>query len=303
MTYRGSDGSYAAFQPTNPGSAWLSAYVTRSYVQASKYIAIDSADLDITRRWLLSLQESDGSFPKVGRLFHREMQGGVQFGGKDALTAYVILALVESGSQQTAIDKALAFLRKTTTYETVYTEVLVAHAFVIAKPSGSEGRSRIQKLLAKAKRRGTELYWEGDRSGRLGGSKTTDVEMTAYMVLSLLKLGGQTYLGEAALAVKWINSQRNPNGGFVSTQDTVVALTALAQFAIATYSESVAVTVAVRASRGGFSQQWTIDADTRLLTQQAKVLPLSVPNSLIFRIGGLGCALVQVSLSCLLLRV
>ena len=45
-----------------------------------------------------------------------------------------------------------------------------------------------------------------------------DVEMTAYMVLSLLHISGKEYLEEAARAVRWITTQRNSHGGFVSTQ-------------------------------------------------------------------------------------
>ena len=45
-----------------------------------------------------------------------------------------------------------------------------------------------------------------------------DVEMTAYMVLSLLHISGKGYLEEAARAVRWITTQRNSHGGFVSTQ-------------------------------------------------------------------------------------
>ena len=42
--------------------------------------------------------------------------------------------------------------------------------------------------------------------------------MTSYMVLSLLHISGKGYLEDAARAVRWINTQRNSHGGFVSTQ-------------------------------------------------------------------------------------
>lgn len=44
------------------------------------------------------------------------------------------------------------------------------------------------------------------------------VEMTAYSVLSLVKLGGEENLISAFQAVRWISKHRNAEGGFVSTQ-------------------------------------------------------------------------------------
>ena len=44
------------------------------------------------------------------------------------------------------------------------------------------------------------------------------VEMTAYAVLSLVKLGGERNLISALEAVRWISKHRNAQGGFVSTQ-------------------------------------------------------------------------------------
>ena len=42
---------------------------------------------------------------------------------------------------------------------------------------------------------------------------------------------------EAALAARWLSTQRNDAGGFVSTQDTVVALRGLSQSAAALRSD------------------------------------------------------------------
>lgn len=42
--------------------------------------------------------------------------------------------------------------------------------------------------------------------------------MTAYGILSLVKLGGEENLISALQAVRWISKHRNAQGGFVSTQ-------------------------------------------------------------------------------------
>ena len=48
--------------------------------------------------------------------------------------------------------------------------------------------------------------------------------MTAYALLSLVKLGGKKDMADARWIVRWLSKQRNSEGGFVSTQDTVVGL-------------------------------------------------------------------------------
>jgi hypothetical protein len=47
------------------------------------------------------------------------------------------------------------------------------------------------------------------------------VEMTAYAILSLVKLGGEENLITAFRAVRWISKHRNAEGGFVSTQAAI----------------------------------------------------------------------------------
>merc|ERR1712032_490052 len=58
-------------------------------------------------------------------------------------------------------------------------------------------------------------------------ASSESVEMTAYMIQSLVLRGRA---GEAVDSVKWLGKQRNSRGGFVSTQDTVVALQALSMY-------------------------------------------------------------------------
>ncbi|KAF0299708.1 Alpha-2-macroglobulin-like protein 1 [Amphibalanus amphitrite] len=278
LRYRRREGSYSAFPERSPprykGSLWLTAYVVRSYLAASKYIAIDKNDVSISTSWIVKLQESNGAFKSYGNLFHKEMRGGVGNGAVEAMTAYVLLTLLEANDQPAAAKKAVDFLLASSTYSTLYAEILVAHALVMAGKT-SEGSSRVQTLLTKGTRRGGQLYWKGDRTSKYGGSRAVDIEMTSYMAMTLLKLGGSSNLGEAALA------------------DTVVALTALTEFAIATYSESTAVDVLVTASPS-YRYSVQITAENRLLTRQDWLpQPLALPKKVTFSVSGLGCAVVQ----------
>ena len=74
LTYQHTDGSYSAFGMSDPsGSTWLTAFVVRSFAQASKYIFIDPEELAKSKVWLLSLQQKDGCFKSVGKVIHKDM--------------------------------------------------------------------------------------------------------------------------------------------------------------------------------------------------------------------------------------
>ena len=48
--------------------------------------------------------------------------------------------------------------------------------------------------------------------------------MTSYVLLTLVQMGGKEEMIEARSIVRWLSKQRNSQGGFISTQDTVVGL-------------------------------------------------------------------------------
>lgn len=51
-----------------------------------------------------------------------------------------------------------------------------------------------------------------------------NVELTSYVLLGLVQLKTTQDLLDASSIVRWLSKHRNSEGGFVSTQDTVVAL-------------------------------------------------------------------------------
>ena len=156
-----------------------------------------------------------------------------------------------------------------------------------------KGKRLVDKLMTRASREGYDvLYWRGDRSSPIGGSRSVDIEMTSYMVLALLQVSGKGYLEEAARAVRWINTQRNDKGGFQSTQDTIVAVRALTAFASRTFSSELTSAVAVTSSDGQ-SAELSVDPSNRLLLQQQKVGNLQLPASLQFTVSPPGCVVLQ----------
>lgn len=52
----------------------LTAFVTKSFHQAKKQIFIDDETIKRAIDWMVSRQNSDGSFPEPGRVIHKDMQ-------------------------------------------------------------------------------------------------------------------------------------------------------------------------------------------------------------------------------------
>lgn len=72
----------------------LTAFVAKSFRQATEYITIDNKVIDEALQWLSNNQAANGSFPEVGRVSHRDMQGGAAKGL--ALTAFTLIAFLEN---------------------------------------------------------------------------------------------------------------------------------------------------------------------------------------------------------------
>ena len=73
----------------------------KSFSQAKTFIFVDEKELSSGREWIISHQRKDGSFPQLGRLINKDIQGGLY--GRVSLTAYVLTALLESGSNEKVV--------------------------------------------------------------------------------------------------------------------------------------------------------------------------------------------------------
>ncbi|XP_058808317.1 pregnancy zone protein-like isoform X2 [Phymastichus coffea] len=299
LNYRHPDGSYSAFGASDEagsGSMWLTAFVVKSFAQARALIQIDERDLKLSVKWMVRRQLENGCFPVVGQVFHKDMKGGLreEDGSSSALTAYVLIALLESGVPLSAalVNNALYCLEKASLSDhfadNPYTAALTTYALALLEhPRAGES---LRALLGRATRREGVLWWEDrGRPGALGLS----VEMTAYAVLSLLKLGGEANAMEALRAVRWMSRRRNAQGGFSSTQDTVLGLEALTKYALAMANAS-ATELSVLLTASDLDRLFKINADNRLLSSRLR-LP-ALPTSLELFAEGEGCLLVQSSL-------
>lgn len=97
-----------------------------------------------------------------------------------------------------------------------------------------------------------------------------NVEITAYGLLTLLLANEET---TCMSILKWLLSQRNCQGGFEGTQDTIVGIDALARLAakIASKESDVKIQVKAYSLNGNASRTFDVNAENNLLRQSETV--------------------------------
>ncbi|XP_073673456.1 alpha-2-macroglobulin-like protein 1 [Garra rufa] len=294
LTYKHDDGSYSAFGRSDPsGNTWLTAFVMKSFGGASNYIFIDQTNIDQAKEWLKEQQKENGCFASVGTLYHIDMMGGVN--DEVTLSAYITAALLELGVPETdeMVENSLACLRESFQDITnTYVTALLSYTFTLAGDEEMR-QNLLSNLDQQASREGVGRYWTMANNAQLMGS--LEVETSAYVLLALLS--GPTLPGfgldYSASIVHWLTKKQNAFGGFSSTQDTVVALQALAKYSAATYNTEGTITITVT-SPSGQRNRFTVNQNNRLLYQEKQLQEATGTYNL--RAEGKGCVFVQFAL-------
>ena len=296
LTYRRTDGSFSAFGMSDEsGSLWLTAFVLKCFAQAKDLIYIDDGVLSEATNWITSHQNADGSFDQVGFVHHQEMLGGLQ--GKDALTAYAAITLIEAG-EKVSSGKAVAYLEgKLGEMTDPYAVAITTYAFELA--DSPEVDRAYDKLISLAKEDENGMYWGSDiiepepitRDERMMPgfrpdiNRSASIETTAYATLALVKHGDTL---KASQSSKWLVSRRNAYGGYGSTQDTVVTLQALTEYAANSKSDAD-LTVTLKGS--GVDKQLTINQSNFDVLQ---VVEVPVNDQIEMTVEGKGEAIGQI---------
>ncbi|NWX16595.1 A2ML1 protein, partial [Aegotheles bennettii] len=302
LQYQHPDGSYSEFGTKDEyGNTWLTAFVVKCFVQARPYIFLDNRIIQAALSWLEFHQLPNGCFKNVGQLFHTAMKGGVD--GEVPLAAYITAAYLEAGEtpESPVVRKALGCIAPSLLQTaSTYTQALLAYTFTLAKDA-QRAQELLDMLDQKAIRAGGLIHWSQSSSKpRLSTSPwsqplSVDVEMTAYVLLALLSKPNVTGadLTMASGIVTWLARQQNAYGGFASTQDTVVALQALAKYAALTYSMNGAAEVRVR-SQNGSGRKFQVSYQNRLLVQEAALT--EVPGKFSVQAHGSCCVFTRMVL-------
>nr|SSC14281.1 Complement component 4 [Channa striata] len=240
-------GSYRVFD-TSRNSHWMTAYVLKVLsmaaerqsvglgVQGRKPRILPDQEIRLSVRYLVSEQNADGSFSDPHPVLHRAV-----LEGKDKyafVTAFVALALNRSLQflpPDTQSD-AEASILKSTTYlmsnflelQHPYAVAIAAYSLSVCLPKGTDLSAvwtRLQRMATKDK---NDCYlWPKNANTNQERADAITIETSAYALLTAISLGKTEWAIKAAC---WLVTQENYRGGFSSTQDTILALEALAEY-------------------------------------------------------------------------
>ncbi|XP_038548727.1 alpha-2-macroglobulin-like [Micropterus salmoides] len=289
LNYKNGEGAYSTFG-TGTGNTWLTAFVLRSFAKAQSFIYIDPTKLAESKSWLDGKQRENGCFQQLGKLFNNRMKGGVS--DEVTLSAYITAAYLEMNVplNDPVVNKSLSCLRESISdFSNTYTTALLAYVFTLA--GETETRAHLLKHLdTVSSNQGGFLYWSQTATET---SASLSVEISSYVLLAKLS-GSPTAedLGAATSIVRWLTGQQNYYGGFSSTQDTVVALQALALYATAVFSTKGSSTVTVQSPSGQLT--FDVNQNNKLLYQEKLLQQVTGKYSL--EVKGSACASVQISL-------
>ncbi|CAH2322587.1 alpha-2-macroglobulin 1 [Pelobates cultripes] len=299
LTYKHKAGCYSAFgESDKEGNTWLTAFVLKSFTQAQDFVYIDEEHVNNGIKWMEKQQRSDGCFKATGRLLNNALKGGVD--DEVSLTGYVLAALMESGMSpdNPMVERGMKCLKNASLEEaSTYKMALMAYAYTLADLPDARDEL-LQQLDSKAIKADGSTHWtqasKAEPDSSWSKPKSVDVELTSYVLLSKAsaKQVSKKEHGEMVAIMRWLSKQQNANGGFCSTQDTVVALQALAKFGSLTFSKAGNVTVTV-SSPNGFQHELHVDDSNRLLLQRTS-LP-HIPGEYTISATGMGSVYVQVT--------
>ncbi|XP_067144276.1 CD109 antigen-like [Centruroides vittatus] len=251
-------------------SVWLTAYAVRifhlaQYPDWENNLYVDPEIISKATRYILRKQTPQGSFyettlhPWNGRMDPRSKSSLDRIQYKNiSLTAHVLITLCEVNDLvgDLRIEVASAKKRATAYLETQlpdlnhpYEVAIVTYALMLAGSADAQvGFSKLEnsKLSAEGL-----VYWSPEKipppqivyqnqrpflQPRLPQKHDAmAVEATAYALMVYLNYGGlyQEHI------VKWLNSMRMFDVGFVSTQDTIVAVQALVEYSFRTHIREI----------------------------------------------------------------
>ncbi|XP_055936007.1 CD109 antigen-like isoform X2 [Argiope bruennichi] len=329
LSYQLSDGSFSPFRWDTPPSVWLTAFCVRVFHQATfqeweSFLFIDPKVISRAVRWLLKQQSFEGAFCETTTYPYDRKMNLTSSRIKDpvkyrniSLTAHVLITLVEvsdlSGElgaevvrakrgAQRYLEKMMHSIRDS---KDPYELAIVAYALTLV--NSVDGEAAFNALDAKMKEAAGLRYWGREPVPpppiRIDSNRphllprlplkydALNIETTAYALLTHIKR--QAVIQREI--VHWLNAHRSTDHGWASTQDSIVVMQALMEYAIQSRLRDVIdVTVTVEVpSLPGYSRSIHVDENNFSRLQKIEI-PRAF-GTVVVKAQGSGAALVQLS--------
>lgn len=329
LSYQLSNGAFTAFRESKEPSVWLTAFCIRilhiaTFQEWENFLYIDPTVISRAVEWILNYQTADGSFYEVSLYpLDRKMNLTSEFPNDRvklrniSLTAHVVISLIEVKHIQddvrvkigSSLLRAVHYLESNLNiiknFNDPYELAIVSYALSLV--NSADGQEAFNLLNSKKREMNGMVYWgkeqvppietvmENNRPyiiPRLPNVyDASNVETTAYALLTYIRFQGVPQ----EKIVEWLNTQRSTDGGWASTQDTILALEALSEYAInSRIREVMDLTVTLEVpSTPGFTKQFHIDNKNLIKLQK-----FQIPNAwgpVIVKAQGSGIACVQLT--------
>ncbi|MEM1069379.1 MAG: alpha-2-macroglobulin family protein, partial [Planctomycetota bacterium] len=217
----------------DPGHEALSAFGLMQFTDMAKVMNVSAEMMERTRTWLMGRRDGNGGFQRNPRHLH------VWSVKQPIVNAYVLWAIseadVSAGNPQRAATELSPELDKMVELAQQSVDpylIALSAATLMNVQRTDEGESLLKRLAEFQKPDGS---LQGKTTVTSSGGISLTMETTALAALAWTK--SPQHISEARSAIGWIQSHRI-NGGFGSTQATVLALKALVAFTKHTQTSS-----------------------------------------------------------------
>lgn len=232
LTFECRSGGFNWWEGDNPGNLILSAMALMMLRDTAEvFPAVDENVINRSYRYLVSLQQGDGSFKAETHL-----HAGNENLGQDTLraTCYAAWALNASGfAKEEPAQKAMNYIgQKVGTNNDLYTMAMCANALATAPRKPDELMPLLARIDQKVKTDDQKMrHFEPEgRTMVNSGGIAANVELTALVALAYMEAGYK--LGDVPAMIQWMASTKDPNGNWgYNTQASVLALKAFIKMA------------------------------------------------------------------------
>nr|XP_039256381.1 CD109 antigen-like [Styela clava] len=290
LRYQRYDGSFSAFGKSDTfGSTWLTAFVVKCFIAAKELNSdyIGKWPLENAISFLLEQQNDNGTFIELGKLLNTNMQGGVN--SKETLSAYILISLLEKNYTtdqpiEETVNKARKYLEsRINSVKDLYSLSIMTYA--LALTGSDKATDMLQSIDKMSTVKGNTKFWKKSIIGiskcearkercpfSNEKSSASSIEMTAYILLAYVKKGRKDVMP----IVRWLVEQRGAFGGYQSTQDTVIAIHALATVAAFFSERDMKLEVTVKHSDNkDFMETFQLEKDNQIVLQTTKLPAIS----------------------------
>jgi len=295
-TFEVAGGGFSLFGE-NPPDRMLTAYGLMEFSDMARVHPVDQAMIDRAAQWLLSQQQSDGSWENDQGLVH---ESSWQSLGNERLpvSAYIVWALTEAGyGDESGTQKGLDYVREFQAEATdAYALALVSNALAAADPEGGATQAALDRLAGMAVVEGNGAYWKSNIATFMGATgQTGSIETTALAGYAFLRAEQHTDLANQALT--YLIQQKDGYGTWSTTQATVLTLKALL-LSVREGGEGADATVMVSLN-GEETEPIRITEDNFDVVQMASFTdkPVSGDNKVRLEVKGRGNLMYQISVS------